>query len=90
MSEMIERVARAICSDPFELYDRIKHDPTEARDQQLLVEQMERWRIMARAAIEAMLEPTEGMVSNAVSNGDYITRTEAAIAWVYMIDEALK
>jgi hypothetical protein len=54
MTEMVERVARAICPLQFELYDQIKDDPNEEKDKHLLNEQLERWRVLARAAIEAM------------------------------------
>lgn len=95
MSEMTERVARAICGYPFDLYDRIKDDPNEAKDQGLLLEQMEGWRVTARAAIEAMREPTIPMLHAAYSLMDGEPNCECMnpglyVEWKTMIDEALK
>jgi molecular chaperone DnaK (HSP70) len=82
MSEMIERVARALAENErgADLWDEISNDSdidyigkNEFRD-------------LARAAIEAMREPTEGMVEAAnlhESNGVYAD-------WQAMIDEALR
>jgi hypothetical protein len=65
MSEMVERVARAI-QDRARIYDCDPGDPIEA------------WAIeSARAAIEAMREPTGPMVDHYPD-------------WQAMIDEALK
>jgi hypothetical protein len=51
---MVERVARALCSYPFDLYERLEDVPGNGTDRALLLAQMESWRVMARAAIEAM------------------------------------
>jgi hypothetical protein len=84
MSEMIERVARALCvaagQDPDFNYD--PHGINRTDDV--------RWRVnvtKARAAIEAMREPTEGMVyADTVKEWP----SDACAAWKAMIDEALK
>lgn len=44
----------------------------------------------ARAAIEAMREPTEGMVEPGALAGEMYGNTDAAATWRAMIDEALK
>jgi hypothetical protein len=72
MSEMIERVGRALAEQEGYAYDPLPYD---AR---------------ARAAIEAMREPTEGMVTaggvqrNCFSCGGHVE------GWQLMIDAALK
>ncbi len=83
MSEMIERVARAICD----------------ADQGITNEQVDIWETLARAAIEAMREPTEAMymragntnVSNRAPNARYIRIGDVAAveAWLTMVDVAL-
>lgn len=80
MSEMVERVARAICGDP--------------NDDGRNVLEVHRQR--ARLAIAAMREPTEAMVEAGVrlgcpeGGGGDITASEATDTWQKMIDEALK
>tara|TARA_R110000868_G_scaffold411706_1_gene707810 strand:+ start:29969 stop:30268 length:300 start_codon:yes stop_codon:yes gene_type:complete len=90
---MIERVARAIwalqrdtdCND----YDKLWDGPGSAK---------EIARDMARAAIEAMREPTEEMCWSATDvsvgtgcEGNFTIHTEAAReAWQAMIDTLLK
>jgi len=73
-SEMIERVARAIC--------RAEYGPGDAG-----------WANQipaARAAIEAMREPTEGMLDKgAVAEGDGNLAQQALNIWAAMIDAAL-
>jgi hypothetical protein len=70
MSEMVERVARAIDKAMQE-----QHDPTPG--------------YLARAAIEAMREPTIDMlrVADVPVGGDYLSPKEC---WRGMIDAALK
>lgn len=54
MSEMVERIAKACCeASPF--FDN------EWAEQDVHMKEM--WRIIARAAIEAMQEPTKDMLS---------------------------
>lgn len=43
----------------------------------------------ARAAIEAMREPTEGMTSPEGTCSEWVNGAEAAALWRYMIDAAL-
>ncbi len=86
MSEMVERVARALIesggSTPWEEMDNPNSDaPTWYRDHYFR---------MARAAIEAMREPPKEMINAALTSG--IGDDEAdghALAWRAMIDEAL-
>jgi hypothetical protein len=84
MSEMIDRVAKAICGASGMRWDDML---SGARDQ---------FRRDARAAIEAMREPTEAMVKAAQeetychswsSRGEHIEDPE--VAWTAMIDAAL-
>ena len=79
MSEMIERVAQAICGD-----DNPENILTIHRTR-------------ARAAIEAMREPTDAMKVAALSatfdeerGGDRVYARDVPIIWNAMIDEALK
>jgi len=69
MSEMIERVAKAIY-EAMDLSDGL--DGTAAKT-------------YARAAIEAMREPTEAML-----NASYLTSWDADEVWKDMIDAALQ
>ena len=85
MSEMIERVARAIAGAmeqnggaPYDLYIRNKHSKMILYDQ-------------ARAAIEAMREPTEAMVESADrATLPHVGPDDCLDAHKAMIDEALK
>lgn len=72
MSEMVEKVARAI-HQTAEPWDSFETDKAE-------------WIKQARAAIEAMHEPTEAMVNRAAMDEIFAPR----LCWVDMIDEALK
>lgn len=74
---MIERVAKAICiADDFDWVSRISSDETAYRQ--------DKYMRIARAAIEAMREPTEKMVFSAdwIENG-------TMDAYRAMIDAAL-
>ena len=78
MSEMIERVAKAMWEDPpaFTLWERVS------------CEQQDEYRRMARAAISAMREPTGAMCLAANPFlGDW---GQSDWAWEAMIDAALK
>lgn len=95
MSEMIERVARAIRKAyhehhkmPMRDWDRIDDEPKDE------------WLAMSRAAIGAMREPTEAMTKKASSfevdfnSGGYVDLgslySDGAVAvWQSMIDEGL-
>lgn len=88
MSDMVEKVARAIwalqrdtdCND----YDKLWDGPCSAK---------EIARDMARAAIEAMREPTEDMLeagTNAVDDGEtYSCRAKAEGVYYGMLSAAL-
>lgn len=78
MSEMVERVARAICQPPCTVAERATGCCGECGP---IV-------VRARAAIEAMREPTEGMAKALLAHG----RVEPSVlgGWQMMIDEALK
>lgn len=93
MSEMIERVARAICIVAGRQPDQI-HSPA-------IGVELPWWRIyehQAVAAIEAMREPTEAMCHAEAEDtmgsrrplGEYLDDYDAAGVWRGMIDEALK
>ncbi len=92
MSEMIERIARAMweAREDIEAVDSPNRCTFEADNPEIIA--------MARAAIEAMREPTEAMIEN--NEIDHITlRCARAIhsselpcadIWRAMINEALK
>lgn len=79
MSEMVERVARAICDSGAMDSDRTYPEIIEDA------------RVAAKAAIAAMHEPTDAMVNApprpTLANCD---EHHYAVAWQAMIDEALK
>lgn len=77
MSEMIERVARALFEDA-----NGTSDGWENTNQT-------RWHIAARAAIEAMREPTPGMLQAGYTEMDYHAEGWLRAAWPLMIDAAL-
>jgi hypothetical protein len=86
MAEMIERVARAICAASG------SPDPDEIWNGHPLWEE---FSDDARAAIEAMREPTEPMMQAAESEaeayfGNGQERLEPEQVWRVMIDAALK
>lgn len=82
MTEMIERVARAIFAAKSQT-----HTTWEQCDWGYRTMKMKE----ARAAIEALREPTEGMVKAADRRNDDNDDEEATLAnWQAMIDEALK
>jgi hypothetical protein len=75
MSEMVERVARAM----FIAEQAWRRTPVPGTVLNV---------VMARAALEAMREPTEGMINAADPHG--IIMADFQTAWRDMIDEALK
>ena len=84
MSEMIERVARAM------------FEADQLSDEAKLLEWSERWEMskasyynIARAALTAMRHPTEGMKGYAKHRLPGISRDTAHDVWMLMIDEAL-
>jgi len=76
MSEMVERVARALV-----VLEPRQNDPSPSWI-------LERNIRLARAAIAAMREPTETMVFSAESSGR--TWDDVRANWRAMIDEALR
>lgn len=101
MSEMIERVARAICQSAFDrgVYDRVTcGDALGLSQRQVTVDDM--WqlhRAEARAAIEAMREPTDAMCEAGAiyyhdnyQEGRAKEQTTAQPIWEAMVDAALK
>jgi hypothetical protein len=76
MSEMAERVARAMHGNRYE-WPRPE-----------FAEHREDYREMARRAIAAMREPTEAMLNAA--NSEEVGHPWATLAWRAMIDAALK
>jgi hypothetical protein len=85
MSEMVERVAKALSIVDGNHPDACSNDEEEIPAWKLYVKD-------ARAAIEAMREPTEAMLNEAVGALDShnVGSHEANIVWQAMIDEALK
>jgi hypothetical protein len=70
MSEIIDRVAMALKAKAFAIVDQKQVS----------------WQELARAAIEAMREPTAAMLRASSASSDAIARYD----WEDMIDEALK
>lgn len=88
MSEMVDRVARAIYLSPLGGHD----DPSAPRWDELRESHKDGFRDNARAAIEAMRLPTEAMV-DAADTKDIETCQYCASGqehWQAMIDQALK
>ena len=77
MSEMVERVARAIWTMRAESFPHDSFDDLPEHEKKMA-------RIYARHAIEAMREPTEPM--NEAGSGF----VQSEFAWEAMIDAALK
>ncbi len=103
MSDMIERVARAMHEelaggDP----DELIHHPAQNSWEQPTRKRWEQWEDAARAAIEAMREPTEAMKLAGCKHDDPLgelvdwrgadTTTREAVGGVFtaMIDAALE
>ena len=96
MSEMVERVARAICAaygDDFDdqpkdldaLRERNKTQDIRAHDPGLPTQ--DDWRECAKAAIEAMRAPTAAMVERKIEA--LLDDEPASEIWSAMIDAAL-
>ncbi len=86
MSEMVERVAMAI--------ERTHHDDDASFEEAWADHDVVRHNrlLEARAAIAAMREPTEAMITEAMIVADVWDDPDmvVAFAWRAMIDEALK
>jgi hypothetical protein len=88
MSEMVERVARAMAAD----YN-IRHDCQHDFDDVFFPETVrDEWRLTARAAMVAMREPTPGMERAAYDLGQQAPLGTVTYADLYraMIDAALE
>lgn len=91
MSEMVERVARALCSED-------GRDPEGddcwnfGRDHSIKKKNWEAYVGGARAAILAMREPTDAVLKAGAAHwdDDWCSETNALNMWNGMIDEALK
>lgn len=96
MSEMVERIARAICYA--HAYTMFFDHPEEERVAQARAHEERDWQTFVHAAkegISAMREPTEAMLDAAdntdIEVGEYLIRQpHARLCWQAMIDEALK
>lgn len=84
MSEMIERVARQIFETNITVYLRLSMDFSEQT-----VSVQEQYRGLARAAIEAMREPTEAMEEAALDVRPLMLPDSPREVWGAMIDAAL-
>jgi hypothetical protein len=84
MSEMVERVARAMCDHAYSDIEIKRGWDGETRGSQV------KWCAMARAAIEAMREPSQGMVNAATASDFGPGPGEFLLMWEAGIDEALK
>jgi len=79
MSEMVERVARAMFED-----DQFDYEPKMPTWEETGVR--EEYRRKARIAIEAMREPTEAMIDRGLAWPNSFVKTGV---WLAMIDAAL-
>jgi len=79
VSDMVERVARALHAMPSEAWSEVPWSVLQAMHKERLMRH-------ARAAIEAMREPTPEMVDEAY---EYALNENAAGVWRKMIDAAL-
>lgn len=89
VESMVERVARAICDGRWDA----EHFNETANGEEP-EEQREYWRGIARAAIEAMREPTDAMVEAGFDAGDdtvqgYSENADPQDTWQSMIDAAI-
>jgi hypothetical protein len=82
MSEMVNKVARAIADAAGSDFDRLPatHGPGHGLRNMYMN--------MARAAIEAMRLPTNAMY--AAANDEFVPPADAAACWLAMIDAALE
>ncbi len=93
MSEMIERVARAIVAG-ISAATKDNHDIVlSEEDGKVLVDGWCDYKVVARAAISAMREPTEAMIDAGKSQDcvpDWNDQASAGQHWAAMISAALK
>lgn len=88
MSEMVERVAQAICDDRLSLFEKPLggHQQGSCQD---CDDNREKWRAMARIAIRAMQGDPGHDITAALCKPTE-DRRWAVNAWQVMIDAALK
>ena len=89
MTEMIERVARALAWEDGSRWEKL-----------IVPDETSPYERRARAAIEAMREATEGMVEEVIFSSEYVGGDGEGGCWIHadgargawraMIDEALK
>jgi len=89
MSEMVERVARAICASELGHFGVIAAEFVDANWHQFAPELSARYVRRAHAAIAAMREPTEAMIQEGYCEAGG-TDADPENVWGFMIDEALK
>jgi hypothetical protein len=97
MSEMVQRVARAICAsvdgrNPDHLIAVYEDRPCIGGGIMLPIHKRdwENYLVQARAAIDAMREPTEAMIEAGMDKTSWpICNGEVEHRWQAMIDEAL-
>ena len=89
---MVERVARAIalCQADGDPSTNGMFDAFDAGEDMSMVVTAEDWRVMARAAIEAMREPTEAMLDAVHAGARDKYGCETAELYTALIDAALK
>lgn len=90
MNDMIERVAEALWSADAERCHSKRREPWSDVSESV----KDDWRFNARAAIQAMREPTDEMVSSGQSAGQsvqptYLTAESTIERWQAMVDTAL-
>lgn len=83
MSEMIERVAKAMAWADLNEIDRAQLKLDGLSQKNIVID--DHMKSLARAAIEAMREPTKKM-----SEATYLRPYDADEIWEFMIDAALK
>ncbi len=89
MSEMVERVAKAIFeADQSGLPERVQRRPFDDLDEASGV--AVRYRTIARSAIAAMEPPTQDMVDRATKPEFDRPANQVLHTWTLMIAEALK
>lgn len=87
MSEMVERVARALCRERSMPACSCKRDAGECKAPTYVLDECGRLR-QARAAIAAIREPTEAMIRSGFSRSEDMH--DQAAVFRAMIDEAMK
>ena len=89
MTEMVERVARALFDAENEWLRIQNGEQGEPSPDRYFKVEVAEWRMKARAVIAAMREPTDGMKGYAHHRLPDISRGQAHDVWILMMDEAL-